>query len=122
MCIRDRAVSDCTQKEIEKNVYHQSAVATGVGRSADALTALKEANKDTLTDDFISSLTSNIEKVNAFENAEDTLDSSDSASRASIAAAVKNAYAANGSAGVTTLTNTYASQITTCLLYTSRCV
>ena len=67
------AVSDCTQKEIEKNVYHQSAVATGVGRSADALTALKEANKDTLTDDFISSLTSNIEKVNAFENAEDTV-------------------------------------------------
>ena len=58
------------------------------------------------------SLTSNIEKVNAFENAEDTLDSADSASRASIAAAVKNAYATNGSAGVTTLTNTYASQIT----------
>ena len=40
----------------------RDAVATGVGRSADALTALKEANKDTLTDDFISSLTSNIEK------------------------------------------------------------
>ena len=77
------------------------------------LTDLKEANKDTLTDDFVNKMTSNVEKVNAFENAEDTLDSSDSASRASIAAAVKNAYAANGSAGVTTLTNTYASQITT---------
>ena len=57
-------------------------------------------------------MTSNVEKVNAFENAEDTLDSADSASRASIAAAVKNAYATSGSAGVTTLTNTYASQIT----------
>ncbi len=55
------------RRKLRKNVYHQSAVATGVGRSADALTALKEANKDTLTDDFISSLTSNIEKVNAFE-------------------------------------------------------
>ena len=38
------AVSDCTQKEIEK-MYHQSAVATGVGRSADALTALKRSEQ-----------------------------------------------------------------------------
>ena len=30
-----------------------------------------EANKDILTDDFISELTSNIEKVNTFEQAED---------------------------------------------------
>ena len=107
------ALSACTQSEIQKMVYHQKAAATDIGRAADVLTDLKEANKDTLTDDFVNKMTSNVEKVNAFENAEDTLDSSDSASRASIAAAVKNAYAANGSAGVTTLTNTYASQITT---------
>lgn len=106
------ALSACTQSEIQKMVYHQKAAATDIGRAADALTDLKEANKDTLTDDFVNKMTSNVEKVNAFENAEDTLDSADSASRASIAAAVKNAYAASGSAGVTTLTNTYASQIT----------
>ena len=101
-------------EEIKKTEYHQVAQNSDIKRATDVLSDIKgaEANKDILTDDFISELTSNIEKVNTFEQAEDTLDSTDASSRASIMSAVKDAYASNGTTGVTELTNTYAAQIT----------
>lgn len=109
---RTATVDASKTEEIKKTVYNQGSVATGIERAADVLTNIKEANKDTLTDDAVTALTKNIEKVNAYENATDTLDASDPYSRASITEAVKNAYVADGAAGVTTLTNTYASTIT----------
>ena len=91
-------------EEIKKTEYHQVAQNSDIKRATDVLSDIKgaEANKDILTDDFISELTSNIEKVNTFEQAEDTLDSTDASSRASIMSAVKDAYASNGTTGVTT--------------------
>lgn len=99
-------------EEITKTVYTQGAVASDIKRSADVLTDIREANEDTLTDDVVNQLTTNIGKVNTYEKAEDTLDSADTYSRANITAAVKNAYETNGTAGVTALTNTYAETIT----------
>lgn len=99
--------------EGEDVTYTQVAVASGVERSADVLTALKEDADFTLTEDQVNSLTSNISSVKAYEAVEDTvLADSDAYSRASIVAAVQNAYATNGASGVTSLTNTYAQIIT----------
>lgn len=100
-------------EEITKMVYAQGAAASGVERSADALTALKENADFKLTDEQISTLTSNISNVKAYEAVDDTvLADSDAYSRASIAAAIQSAYATNGASGVTSLTNTYAQVIT----------
>lgn len=53
-------------------------------RAADLLSRFRENHKDTLTDDVISKLTSDIEKVNVYESAEDTLDNTDKYSRKNI--------------------------------------
>lgn len=109
---RTATVDASKTEEITETKYVQGAVATGIERAADVLSDIREANPDTLTDDAVTALTKNIEKVNAYESAADTLDASDAYSRAGIAEAVKNAYAAGGTADVTALTNTYAAAIT----------
>ena len=102
-----------SSEEITKTQYTQGAAATEVKRCADVLTELKEDEDFALTEDEVTTLTTNINSVKTFENATDKLDASDPYSRASIAAAIKDAYANNGgSAGVTALTNTYAQTIT----------
>ena len=91
---------------------------TDISTSSDALTALKTSSG--LTDAQIKTLTSNISTVNTFENTTDSLDDSDTYSRASIAAAIQSAYddviSAGGTAteaaeAVTAITNTYATVI-----------
>lgn len=110
---KSAAVTDDMKEEITKTVYAQGAEVADAKRSADALTELKEDADFALTDDEVSTLTSNISKVKSFESTEDTvLEDSDAYSRASIMTAVKDAYAANGADGVTALTNTYAQEIT----------
>lgn len=99
-------------EEITKTVYNQGAAATDIERAADVLSDIREANADALTDDAVTALTENVTKVKAYEDAVDTLEASDPYSRASITAAVKNAYATGGVADVTALTNGYAAQIT----------
>lgn len=107
------AVVDASKtEEITETKYVQGAVATGIERASDVLSDIREANPDTLTDDVITSLTKNIEKVKAYENAADKLDASDPYSKAGIAEAVKDEYANGGTAAVTALTNTYAAEIT----------
>lgn len=109
---RTATVDASKTEEITETKYVQGAVATGIERAADVLSDIREANPDALTDDMVTALTKNIEKVNAYESAIDTLDASDPYSRKGIAEAVKNAYAAGGTADVTMLTNTYAAEIT----------
>lgn len=105
-------------EEITKTVYTQGEALSGVDTSSNALTALKEEIKtaSSFTDDdlnaFVNTLSANVGAVNAYEKTADlTLDSSDPYSRASITAAVQNAYTSNGSAGVTSLVNGYADLI-----------
>lgn len=109
---RTATVDASKTEEITETEYVQGAVATGIERAADVLSDIREAKPDTLTDDMVTALTKNIEKVKAYESVTDTLDASDPYSRASITEAVKNAYAAGGTADVTALTNTYAAEIT----------
>lgn len=109
---RTATVDASKTEEIKKTVYNQGSAAAGIERAADVLSDIREANPDTLTDDMVTALTQNVEKVKAYEDAADTLDASDPYSRTSIAEAVKNAYAAGGTADVTALTNTYAIEIT----------
>lgn len=97
-------------EEITKTEYTQGAALSDIKLSSDALTELKTASG--LTDDQIKTLTSNISKVNSFEAVSDTvLASGDPYTRANIAQSIKDAYAAGGSAGVTTEVNTYAAII-----------
>ncbi|MDD7636965.1 MAG: flagellar filament capping protein FliD [Clostridiales bacterium] len=105
------AVTDDQKVEITKTEYTQGAVAGDVKRSADVLTELKENSG--LTDKEISTLTTNIKNVNAYENTKDTvLDDADQYSRASIVSRVHNAYGQNGADAVTAEVNTYAAVIT----------
>lgn len=107
------AVSDDTRTEITKTQYTQGSALSDVKKSSDVLTELKENGDFKLTEEEVTTLTSNISKVNAYEAVEDSvLEDSDSASRASIISGVKNAYADNGADGVTALSNTYAAAIT----------
>lgn len=102
-----------SNEEITKIEYTQNALASEIKRSADVLTGLKEDEHFALTDDDVTALTKNIGTVNTFVQTTDGLDASDTYSRASIAAAIADAYANNGgSAGVTAKTNTYAQIIT----------
>lgn len=95
----------------EKMEYTKGAEVSGVSKSSDRLTALKTASG--LTDDEISTLASNISKVNSFEAVSDTtLADSDSYSRKKIMEDIKAAYSSGGSAAVTTETNKYAAVIT----------
>ena len=82
-------------------------------RAADLLSRFREDHKDTLTDEVISKLTSNIEKVNVYESAEDTLDNTDKYSRKNIIDSIQEKYAAGGSDAVTKETDTYAALIKT---------
>lgn len=107
-----KEVTVASNEEITKTEYTQGAAASEIKRSADVLTELKEDEDFALTEDEVKTLTTNISNVNTFEKASDNLDASDPYSRASIITAIKDAYAANGSAGVTALTKTYAQIIT----------
>ena len=100
--------------ETTKTVYNRGAELSDTAKSSDALTTLKE--KSGLEKDAITALTKNISTVNTFASTKDSLDDTDAYSRASIIAAVEDAYANgyNGETGadaVTALTNTYASVI-----------
>ena len=105
------AVSDCTTEDITEMKYTQGTAATGIERSADVLSKIREDKKDTLTDDVISKLTSDIEKVNVYESAEDTLDDSDEYSRKKIIESIQTEYNKGGASAVTNITNTYAKHI-----------
>lgn len=110
------AVADCTTETIDKVTqitYTQGTTATGIERSADVLSKFREDHKDKLTDDVISKLTSDIEKVNVYESAEDTLDNTDKYSRKNIIDSIQKKYAAGGSDAVTKETDTYAALIKT---------
>ena len=96
--------------EVTNTEYVRGAAVSGVSKSSDRLTALKEASG--LSKEDIETLTSNISKVNSFEAVSDTvLDETDSYTRANIAASIKAAYASGGSAAVTTEVNKYATII-----------
>lgn len=73
---------------------------------------VQEDHKDTLTDDVISKLTSNIEKVNVYESAEDSLNDTDTYSRKNIISSIQQAYQSGGASAVTEVTNKYAEKIT----------
>ncbi len=107
-----KEVTVASNEEITKTEYIQGATATEIKRSTDVFGELKEDADFALTDKELDTLTSNVKAVNTFETASDELASSDPYSRVSIATAIKDAYAANGSAGVTALANTYAQIIT----------
>ena len=111
------AVADCTTETIDKVTqitYTQGTTATGIERSADALSKFRENHKDKLTDEVISKLTSDIEKVNVYESAEDPLaKSNDQYSRKNIIDSIQKKYAMGGSDAVTKETDTYAALIKT---------
>ena len=96
--------------EVTNTEYVKGAEVSGVDKSSDRLTALKEASG--LSKEEIETLTSNISKVNSFEAVSDTvLDETDSYTRANIGASIKAAYASGGATAVTTEVNTYADVI-----------
>lgn len=96
--------------EVTNTEYVKGAEVSGVDKSSDRLTALKEASG--LSKEEIETLTSNISKVNSFEAVSDTvLDETDSYTRANIVASIKAAYASGGATAVTTEVNTYADVI-----------
>ena len=107
--------------EVTNTVYTRGAEISGVDKSSDRLTALKEASGLSKAD--IETLTSNISKVNSFEAVSDTvLDADDDYTRAKIAASIKDAYengvkdsegkTIKGADAVTSVVNTYADVIT----------
>ena len=101
------AVSDCTTED-----NTQGTAATGIERSADVLSKIREDKKDTLTDEVVSKLTSNIEKVNVYESAEDSLAVDDEYSRKNIIDSIQQAYKTGKASDVTKVTNKYAEVIT----------
>lgn len=105
------AVSDCTTEDITEMKYTQGTAATGIERSADVLSKIREDKKDTLTDEVVSKLTSNIEKVNVYESAEDSL-AADEYSRKNIIDSIQQAYQTGKASDVTKVTNKYAEVIT----------
>ena len=105
------AVTDDQKTEITKTEYTQGALASGVERSADVLTKLKEDSG--LTDTEISTLTTNIGTVNTYEKTADTvLDDTNAYYRANIVSRIQSAYASGGSSEVTAEVNNYAAVIT----------
>ena len=107
--------------EVTNTVYTRGAEISGVDKSSDRLTALKEASG--LSKEELETLTSNISKVNSFEAVSDTvLDETDSYTRANIAASIKDAYengvtdsegkTIKGADAATNVVNTYADVIT----------
>lgn len=106
-------LTDAEMKETTKTVYGNDAELSGVARSADVLSEIKEKEKDVLTDDAVKELTSNISTVNTFETTTDTLAENDDYSRAKIADAIQKAYASGGAKAVTAEVNKYADIIAT---------
>ena len=106
------AVSDCKKEDITEMKYTQGTVATGIERSADVLSKFREDHKDALTDEVVSKLTSNIEKVNVYESAEDSLAADDEYSRKKIIDSIQQAYQTGKASDVTKVTNKYADVIT----------
>lgn len=107
-----KKITVTSNEEIMKSVYTQGSQLSGVERSADALTALQKDPDFKMKEDEVAALTEKIKAVNTFEKTADKLESTDPNSRAQIAVSIKNAYAANGSAGVTAEVNQYADIIT----------
>lgn len=110
---RTSTVTADQKKEITNTTYkHDDAPTSTITRSADVLSKFREDHKDTLTDEVVNALTSNIEKVNVYESAEDTLDDSDTYSRKNIIDSIQQAYKDGGASKVTEKTNKYAKLIT----------
>lgn len=110
---RTATVTEDQKKEVKTTYSHGNTALSDTSRAADLLSRFREDHKDTLTDEVISKLTSNIEKVNVYESAEDTLDNTDKYSRKNIIDSIQEKYAAGGSDAVTKETDTYAALIKT---------
>lgn len=110
---RTATVTEDQKKEVKTTYSHGNTALSDTTRAADLLSRFREDNKNTLTDDVISKLTSDIEKVNVYESAEDTLDNTDKYSRKNIIDSIQEKYAAGGSDAVTKETDTYAALIKT---------
>lgn len=95
-----------------RDEIYTGTAATGIERSADVLSKIREDKKDTLTDEVVSKLTSNIEKVNVYESAEDSLAADDEYSRKNIIDSIQQAYQTGKASDVTKVTNKYAEVIT----------
>ena len=113
-------VTDAKKKEVKTTYSHGGTALSDTTRAADLLTKYKETHPDTLTEEAVNTLTSNMEKVNVYESAEDSLDDSDVYSRKNIIASIKKAYAdgeavskGNGASEVSKVTNQYADIINT---------
>lgn len=100
------------KKEVKTTYSHGNTALSDTTRAADLLSRFREDHKDTLTDEVISKLTSNIEKVNVYESAEDSLNDTDTYSRKNIISSIQQAYQSGGASAVTKVTNKYAEKIT----------
>lgn len=109
---RTATVTEDQKKEVKTTYSHGNTALSDTTRAADLLSKFREDHKDTLTDDVISKLTSNIEKVNVYESAEDSLDDTDTYSKKNIISSIQQAYQSGGASAVTEVTNKYAEKIT----------
>lgn len=108
---RTATVTEDQKKEVKTTYSHGNTALSDTTRAADLLSKFREDHKDKLTDDVISKVTSDIEKVNVYESAEDTLDDSDEYSRKKIIESIQTEYNKGGASAVTNITNTYAKHI-----------
>lgn len=109
---RTATVTEDQKKEVKTTYSHGNTALSDTTRAADLLSRFREDHKDTLTDDVVSKLTSNIEKVNVYESAEDSLDDTDTYSKKNIIFSIQQAYQSGGASAVTEVTNKYAEKIT----------
>lgn len=109
---RTATVTEDQKKEVKTTYRHGNTALSDTTRAADLLSRFREDHKDTLTDDVVSKLTSNIEKVNVYESAEDSLDDTDTYSKKNIISSIQQAYQSGGASAVTEVTNKYAEKIT----------
>ena len=109
---RTATVTEDQKKEVKTTYSHGNTALSDTTRAADLLSRFRENHKDTLTDEVISKLTSNIEKVNVYESAEDSLNDTDTYSRKNIISSIQQAYQSGGASAVTEVTNKYAEKIT----------
>lgn len=109
---RTATVTEDQKKEVKTTYSHGNTALSDTSRAADLLSRFREDHKDTLTDEVISKLTSNIEKVNVYESAEDSLDDTDTYSKKNIISSIQQAYQSGGASAVTEVTNKYAEKIT----------
>lgn len=109
---RTATVTEDQKKEVKTTYSHGNTALSDTTRAADLLSKFREDHKNTLTDDVISKLTSDIEKVNVYESAEDSLNDTDTYSRKNIISSIQQAYQSGGASAVTEVTNKYAEKIT----------